>query len=62
MSVTVTLILEPENIKVSIMAVLVVVGTTYQGAGRTLVRYITVIRIRFQEPRIPSIVFNCLYK
>ena len=33
---------------------------THQGAGRTLVRYITVIRTRFQELRTPSIVFNCL--
>ena len=33
----------------------------YQGAGRTLVRYITVIMTRFQELRTPSVVFNCLY-
>ena len=35
---------------------------THQGAGSTLVRYISVIRTRFQELRTPSIVFNCLYR
>ena len=31
-----------------------------QGAGRTLVRYITVIMARSQELSKPSMVFSCL--
>ena len=57
--ITVTLVLlKPRRRKVNISKERMT-GTNH-GAGRTLVRYITVITTSLQELTMLSIVFNCL--